>query len=118
MHGATNTAMTGGRRFVPATALSLAVGAMIAGAAYALAMGEDANWDLRNYHTYNVWATVTDRYAIDAAPAGFQTYFNPLPYFPVYYLKVHLSPLWSALIMGAVHGLNLVAIYGITRILL
>jgi hypothetical protein len=107
-----------GRRGFPSVPLAVVLGAMLMGAAYAFALGEDANWDLRNYHTYNVWATLTHRYALDAAPAGFQTYFNPLPYFPVYYLNEWLSPLTSGLIMGAVHGLNLAAIYGLTRLLL
>jgi hypothetical protein len=107
-----------GRRGVPSTPLAVVLGAMLAGAAYALAMGEDANWDLRNYHIYNVWAIVTHHYGIDAAPAGFQTYFNPLPYFPLYYLNQWLSPMASGLVMGAVHGLNLAAVYAITRILL
>jgi hypothetical protein len=114
----TKTHMTSGHRKVPTVPLAVVVGAMIAGAAYAFAAGEDANWDLRNYHIYNVWAVASHRYGIDAAPAGFQTYFNPLPYFPVYTLNAWLSPLWSGLTMGAVHGLNLVAIYALTRILL
>ncbi len=48
---------------------------------------------------------------IDALPAGFQTYFNPTVYFPVYYLR-HLLPLpYGLMILGAVHGLNLLLIY-------
>ena len=30
---------------------------------------------------------INGRYGIDALPAGFQTYFNPTVYFPVYYLR-------------------------------
>ena len=56
--------------------------------------------------------------AIDALPAGFQTYFNPTVYFPVYYLR-HLLPLpYGLMIIGAVHGLNLLLIYFLSRVLL
>ena len=71
-----------------------------------------------NYHEYNVWAVINDRYGIDAMPAGFQTYFNPVVYFPIYYLR-HLLPLpYGLMIMGAVHGLNLLLIYFLVRVLL
>lgn len=46
--------------------------------------GQDASWDLRNYHLYNAWALLHGRLALDLAPAGMQSYFNPLldlPYF-------------------------------------
>ena len=71
-----------------------------------------------NYHEYNVWAVINDRYGIDAMPAGFQTYFNPVVYFPIYYLR-HLLPLpYGMMIIGAVHGLNLLLIYFLVRVLL
>jgi len=98
--------------------IAIALGAMLAGALYTWFAGEDVNWDWQNYHEYNVWAVLNGRYAIDALPAGFQTYFNPTIYFPVYYLR-HLLPLpYGLLVMGAVHGLNLLLIYFLTRGLL
>jgi hypothetical protein len=98
--------------------IAIALGAMLAGALYTWFAGEDVNWDWQNYHEYNVWAVLNGRYAIDALPAGFQTYFNPTIYFPVYYLR-HLLPLpYGLLIMGAVHGLNLLLIFFLTRGLL
>ncbi len=97
---------------------AIVAGCMLAGAAYAYAVGEDVNWDWRNYHVYDVWAAIHHRYDIDVIPAGFQTYFNPLIYYPIYVLRQSMSPLWTGLIAGAVHGLNLVAIYSFTRALL
>ena len=98
--------------------IAIALGAMLAGALYTWFVGEDVNWDWQNYHEYNVWAVLNGRYAIDALPAGFQTYFNPTVYFPIYYLR-HLLPLpYGLLIMGAVHGLNLLLIYFLCRVLL
>lgn len=100
------------------TPIAITAGAMIAGALYTLAMGEDANWDWQNYHEYNVWAVITGRYDIDVIPAGFQTYFNPLVYFPVYWLRHLLPPPAGLAIMGAIHGLNLALVWWMTRVLL
>lgn len=98
--------------------VAVALGSLLAGAIYTWFVGEDVNWDWMNYHEYNVWAVVNDRYGIDAMPAGFQTYFNPLVYFPIYYLR-HFLPLpWGMMIVGAVHGLNLLLIYFLARELL
>ena len=98
--------------------MAIALGSLLAGAIYTWFVGEDVNWDWLNYHEYNVWAVINDRYGIDAMPAGFQTYFNPAVYFPIYYLR-HLLPLpYGMMIMGAVHGLNLLLIYFLVRVLL
>ncbi|WP_244608587.1 glycosyltransferase family 87 protein [Bradyrhizobium algeriense] len=103
------------RTLVP---IVIALGSLLAGAIYTWFVGEDVNWDWLNYHEYNVWAVINYRYGIDALPAGFQTYFNPAVYFPVYYLR-HLLPLpYGLMIIGAVHGLNLLLIYFLVRVLL
>jgi hypothetical protein len=67
--------------------LAIVAGAMALGAGYALVLGEDANWDWQNYHEYNVWALLHGGYPRDAMPPGFQTYFNPVIYFPWYALR-------------------------------
>src|ERR1700709_234631 len=69
----------------------IAAAPMIASAFYTWIQGQDANWDWQNYHEYNVWAVLNNRYGTDVLPAGFQTYFNPAVYFPAYYLR-HLLP--------------------------
>ena len=115
--GGAESATSTGRRAIPSVPLAVVVGCMLAGAIYAYAVGDDTNWDWRNYHASNVWATINHRYDIDVVPAGFQTYFNPLIYYPIYMLH-RLTPLWAGLIAGAVHGLNLAAIYSLTRALL
>jgi len=98
--------------------MAIALGSLLAGAIYTWFVGEDVNWDWLNYHEYNVWAIINGRYGIDALPPGFQTYFNPAVYFPVYYLR-HLLPLpYGQMIMGAVHRLNLLLIYFLIRVLL
>jgi len=98
--------------------MAIALGSLLAGAIYTWFVGEDVNWDWQNYHEYNVWAVINGRYGLDALPAGFQTYFNPAVYFPIYYLR-HLLPLpYGLMIIGAVHGLNLLLIYFLIRVLL
>jgi len=96
--------------------VAIVVGAMAAGMLYTLLMGEDVNWDWQNYHEYDAWAALRDRYDIDVVPAGFQTYFNPLVYVLVYTLRHVLPAPVAGLIMGALHGLNFALIYALTRI--
>lgn len=91
---------------------------MLAGALYTFAMGEDVNWDWQNYHEYNVWAVLNGRYGLDAVPSGFQTYFNPIVYFPVYYLRHYLPSPYGLMIIGAIHGLNLALICLFARLVL
>lgn len=61
----------------------------IAGAG-SLWLGADANWDLRNYHLYNPWALLNDRWQADMG-WNVQWFLNPLPQLP-YYALVNLSP--------------------------
>ena len=48
--------------------MAIALGSLLAGAIYTWFVGEDVNWDWLNYHEYNVWAVINDRYGIDALP--------------------------------------------------
>jgi len=98
--------------------VAVTICSLIAGAIYTLVLGEDVNWDWQNYHEYNVWAALNGRYQTDVLPSGFQTYFNPVVYFPVYYLRHKLPSPFGFAILGAVHGLNLVLVYLLSRILL
>jgi hypothetical protein len=98
--------------------VAITLGSLLSGAIYTWLMGEDANWDWQNYHEYNVWAVLNGRYDADALPAGFQTYFNPAVYFPVYALRHLLPPPSGLVIIGAVHGLNLALVYWLSRVLL
>ncbi|HEV7599618.1 MAG TPA: hypothetical protein VGO49_05095 [Bradyrhizobium sp.] len=98
--------------------IAITLGSLLAGTIYTWVVGEDANWDWQNYHEYNVWAVLNGRYDTDALPAGFQTYFNPAVYFPVYALRHLLPAPYGLLIIGAVHGLNLSLVYVLSRVLL
>jgi len=81
----------------------------------ALALGQDANWDLRNYHYYNAYAFLHGRLDYDVAPAQVATYYNPLLHVPFYYLVKALPPRGVAFVLGAVQGLNLPLLYHLAR---
>ncbi|MYM67547.1 DUF2029 domain-containing protein [Pseudoduganella sp. FT55W] len=80
-----------------------------------LAIGQDDNWDLRNYHVYNVHALLNGRIGFDLAPARFQTYFNPTIDLLYYGLNQALSPRGAGFLMGVLHGLNFVLLLAIAR---
>ncbi len=74
-------------------------------AAYAVASGQDANWDLQHYHDYDAFALLHWRYPLDVAPGGAQTYLNPLPYVLPYLLRRHLPPVFAAVALAMVQAL-------------
>lgn len=56
--------------------LSLWLGPLLAGLV-SMQLGQDANWDLRNYHWYNPYAFLNGKIGVDLNPGQFQSYFNP-----------------------------------------
>lgn len=85
---------------------------------YSLALGADANWDLRNYHWYIGFAYLHDKIGIDLAPGGMQSYFNPTLDLAYRFLVENLPPKCIGFLMGVVHGLNFVLLLGIGKIAL
>ena len=81
-------------------------------------LGQDQNWDLRNYHWYNAYALLNGRLDIDMAPGQWQSYFNPLIDLPYYLLSTTLPGPVVGFLMGYVHGLNFVLLLAIGRRLL
>lgn len=59
---------------------------LVCGAALSISRGQDAAWDLKNYHIYNAWAFLHGHLTTDIAAAGLQSFFNPLPDVPYYWL--------------------------------
>jgi hypothetical protein len=99
-------------------AAAVIVLSLAAGAIWTLIIGQDANWDWQNYHEYNAWALLRGRYSVDVVPAGLQTYFNPVIYLLAWSLRHMVAAPYGAMILGAIHGLNVAAIYVLTRSLL
>ncbi|WP_240002527.1 hypothetical protein [Oleisolibacter albus] len=97
--------------------LSLALFPLLAGL-LSLALGQDANWDLRNYHWYNAYAWWTGRGDLDVAPAQVATFYNPTLDLPFYLLAQALPARAVGFLMGAVQGLNVLPLFGLSWALL
>ena len=82
---------------------------------YSVWLGADANWDLTNYHLYNPFAWLHGRLLTDLAPAGLQSYFNPLLDVPYYWMSRHFPARLVGFLMGALHGLNFVLLLAIAQ---
>ena len=80
-----------------------------------LLLGADRNYDLLNYHLYNAYAFLHGRLDLDIAPAGFQSYFNPLLDLPYYSMALYWPAWLTGFTMGVLHGLNFVLLLGIAR---
>lgn len=52
----------------------------------------EALWDFVNYHYYNAWAFVNNRFNQDVLMAGINGFFNPLPDLPLYFLIEFFNP--------------------------
>ncbi|MBL8643554.1 MAG: hypothetical protein JNK21_06455 [Rhodospirillaceae bacterium] len=78
---------------------------------YALTLGQDANWDLQNYHWYNPYAFLTGRLDQDIAPAHVPTFYNPTLDIPFYLAAQVLPARPLSFLLGTVQGLNFVLLY-------
>lgn len=78
-------------------------------------MGQDINWDLRNYHFYIPFSFLHDRQGWDVAPGQVANFYNPLLYVPFYYLVSAVPPMIVGFVIGALQGLNGALLVEITR---
>jgi hypothetical protein len=90
---------------------TLAFGLMVLGpllyGLLALALGQDANWDFRNYHWYNAYAALNGRMdTLDLLPSQTPFFYNPALDIPFYLLATHLPARGVAFLLGVVQGLN------------
>lgn len=81
------------------------VAVALLGALLSLLLGQDANWDLQNYHLHNAWSWLNGRLGTDLAPAQLQTWFVPLLDVPYYLLVMHAPAPVAGALLGLVHGL-------------
>ncbi|WP_407468239.1 hypothetical protein [Xanthomonas campestris] len=75
-----------------------------------LGLGQDANWDLRNYHLYIGDAWLHGRLTTDLAPAQMQSYFSPLLDAMHAALMLHLPAPLVGVLLGALHALVFVPV--------
>ena len=84
------------------------LGALLAAAgAGSLLLGQDANWDLQNYHYYNAWAWWHGRiFTKDLAAAQIQTFLNPVLDLPFYWMvTAEWTPRVIAFVMAIPAGI-------------
>lgn len=96
-------------------ALFLAALMLVAGA-LSVRLGQDANWDLQNYHLYNAWALLSGRHAMDPGATP-QWYLNPALDIP-YYLLIKLfgsHPRLVAFLQGSQVGLLWFALWHLVQ---
>ncbi len=94
-----------------ALALFFLILAPFAFGALALALGQDANWDLRNYHWYNAYAILNGRWDIDILPSQTPWFYNPALDVPFYLLATHAPARLAGFALGAVQGLNFILLF-------
>lgn len=73
----------------------------------ALHLGQDSNWDLRNYHWYNAYALLNDRFTYDLLPSQTPFFYTPFLDVPFYLLGTHVGAQTAAFVMGTAQGLNI-----------
>jgi hypothetical protein len=77
-------------------------------------LGQDVNWDLRNYHYFDpYWLLVN--HMKDILPAQLQTYYSPFLDVPFYVSVNHLSPRLIAFLIAVVQGTAFPILYLISR---
>jgi hypothetical protein len=82
----------------------------------ALYLGQDANWDLRNYHWYNAYAFINGRYGFDLLPSQTPFFYNPLLDVPFFLLASNVPANVASFILGAVQGLNFVLLFMLAHV--
>lgn len=81
----------------------------------ALLLGQDASWDLRNYHYYDPYAWLHGRLDRDVAVAHVATFYNPTLHLPFYWAVTRLPPWLVGFLLGALAGLNVPFLIAICR---
>jgi len=79
----------------------------------ALALGMDANWDLRNYHWYNAYAFLNGRIGFDLLPAQMPSFYNPILDLPFYWMASAWPAPVAGFVWSSIQGLNLSLLFGI-----
>jgi len=80
--------------------------------------GQDANWDFYNYHYYNAYAFLNDRFWFDIQPAQRQTFFNPFLDIPFFWLTQKIGILGASLSYAAFQSLQAPALFMLSYVLI
>jgi hypothetical protein len=91
---------------VSRTSVAISAGVAAAAILVSLWLGQDINWDLRNYHYYDGWALLNGMIERDLWPAQQQTFFNPILPALTYLLISHLPPWAAASVLAGLQSVN------------
>ncbi len=84
-----------------------------------IGLGKELNWDLANYHYYNPFSFLHERWKIDDWPMSFiHVHFTPTLDFLTYFLINRFPVKLTVFVMGALHGINLWLLFCIARSML
>jgi hypothetical protein len=81
--------------------------AMVAMGTLSVVVGQDANWDFKNYHFYNGYAFLAGRFDYDIQPGQMQSFLNPTLDAATYLIVEHAPPEAVGFTLGAIQGVNL-----------
>src|SRR5262249_53996648 len=83
-----------------------------------VAFGKDTNFDQLNYHFYVAHSLLNSRVTEDFFPANQQSYLNPLPYLPFYWMvKAGWPSMLIACVLASIHALAIILCFFIGRCL-
>ena len=102
----------------PPRDLALCTFYVVLAMALSLSIGQDMNWDLLNYHFYNPYLLLGNRFERDIYAAGTPTFLNPILDLPVYFAIRHLPPVVLGMTLAAFHGISLWLVHRLTTLLL
>jgi hypothetical protein len=88
-----------------------------ASAGIATMLGQDAGFDLLNYHYYSGFSLLKKAFGYDFAPAQIQSFYNPLLHLLSYLTLANFSAKAAAALLGAFQGLNVYLVFRISQIL-
>jgi hypothetical protein len=88
-----------------------------ASAGLAILLGQDAGFDLLNYHFYSGFAFLRKPFGYDFAPAQIQSFHNPLVHVLSYLALGNLTAKAAAALLGAIQGLNFFLVFRICHVL-
>ena len=77
----------------------------------ALVLGQDSNWDLRNYHWYDAYALLHGRLGQDMGAAQIPTFYNPTLDIPFFLAANVLPARIFSFLLGALQGCNFIPLY-------
>ncbi len=95
----------------------LILGPLLCGA-LAMWLGQDANWDLRNYHWYNAYALLNHRHGYDILPSQTPFFYSPILDVMVFLLARVMPGQWVGFTLGVLQGLNFCLLFMIAHALL